>query len=139
MQFAKITAAEFDLLRPLQLAYKAEIGEELPSEEDMDRLRKAMEEERIHFFGCFAEDRLLACCSVCVTYSTFNYQPSGVLEDFYILPQFRHQGIARKLTVYAYAHSGIASLTVGCADCDADLYRAIGFGISLGNLLAYGE
>jgi len=28
---------------------------------------------------------------------------------------------------------------VGCADCDLQMYKAIGFGIPLGNMLAFGE
>ncbi len=60
-----------------------------------------------------------------------------MFEDFYILPAYRHQGIARKLVQFAAAESGVRSLTVGCADCDVDLYTALGFRIPLGNMLSY--
>ena len=63
----------------------------------------------------------------------------GVFEDFYIQPEYRHKRIARKLVAYAYEQSGVESLTVGCADCDVQMYEAIGFGIPLGNMLAFGE
>lgn len=66
------------------------------------------------------------------------YGKSGVFEDFYIQPEYRHQGIAQKLVSYAYEQSGVSSLTVGCADCDVQMYQAIGFKISLGNMLAFG-
>ena len=62
--------------------------------------------------------------------------PSGVFEDFYIRPAYRHQGTARRLVAFAYRESGVSSLTVGCADCDVRMYRALGFTAALGNLLA---
>lgn len=80
---------------------------------------------------------LIGCCSVTVGFSTFDYAPSGVFEDFYIHPEYRHQGIARQLVQYAYKESGISSMTIGCADCDMPMYRALGFSIPLGNLLAF--
>lgn len=58
-------------------------------------------------------------------------------EDFYIKPELRHKGIARKLVAFAYETSQVSSLTVGCADCDIPMYNAIGFRISLGNMFAF--
>ena len=60
-----------------------------------------------------------------------------MFEDFYIRPACRHRGAARGLLRFAYADSGVSTLTVGCADCDLEMYRALGFSISLGNLLAF--
>lgn len=139
MNFMKITADNFDELKTLQIAYKKEIGEDAPSTDDLENLRRAIQAEQIHFYGCFCEEQLVACCSLCVTYSTFNYGKAGVFEDFYIKPAYRHKGIARQLAAYAYEESGVSSLTVGCADCDVAMYQAIGFGIPLGNMLAFGE
>ena len=42
------------------------------------------------------------------------------------------------LVAYAFEQSEVSSLTVGCADCDVEMYQAIGFQIPLGNMLAYG-
>lgn len=137
MEFIKITTKRFDELRKLQLAYKAEIGEDAPTEINFESLKEAIEKEKIHFYGCVYEDKLVACCSICFTYSTFNYEKAGVFEDFYIQPEYRHQGIARKLVAYAYEKSQVGSLSVGCADCDLDMYKAIGFRIPLGNLMAF--
>ena len=64
---------------------------------------------------------------------------SGVFEDFYIQPAYRHQGIARKLVSFAYEQSGVGSLTVGCADCDVAMYQSIGFKLRLGNMLAFSK
>ena len=63
--------------------------------------------------------------------------PSGVFEDFYILPGYRHKGIARQLVLFARRESGVSSLTVCCADCDVPMYEALGFSVPLGNLLAF--
>ena len=138
MEYIEITAGEADRLWPLHTAYKQEIGEDAPSEADLARLAEAMAEGRIRFFGCAEGGKLVGCCSVAPTWSTFNYAPAGVFEDFYILPEYRHRGIARGLVAFAVGESGVQSLTVGCADCDAQMYRALGFSVELGNLLAYG-
>ena len=51
--------------------------------------------------------------------------------------EYRHQGIACSLVQFAYCESGVSSLTVGCVDCDAEMYKALGFSIPPGNLLAF--
>ncbi len=137
MRLITIGEEHFEQLKPLHAAYKAEIGEEAPSKDDMESLLSAIRRGDILFFGAL-DDRgsLIGCCSVSCTYSTFNYQRSGVFEDFYILPAYRHRGLARELVSFAVVSSGVKSLTVGCADCDAAMYGALGFRIPLGNLLA---
>ena len=137
MEYVRILDGDMEALKPLQTGYKREIGEEPPAEEDFDRLRKAIADQTILFYGCRDGEKLIACCSVSHTFSTFNYQRSGVFEDFYIVPERRHQGIARKLVRFAYEQSGVSSLTVGCADCDVDMYKSLGFSIRLGNMYAY--
>ena len=137
-EFLKLSKEHFEALKTLQRAYKREIGEDEPSEEDLNRLLPAMESGAILFYGCAVSGKLVACCSVSPTFSTFDYRRGGVFEDFYICPEYRHRGIARKLVRFAYEESGVSSLTVGCADCDADMYRALGFSVPLGNLLAFG-
>ena len=59
------------------------------------------------------------------------------MKDFYIRPAYRHTGTARRLVRFAYRESGVSTLTVGCADCDVEMYKALGFSVPLGNLLAY--
>lgn len=139
MEYNRISASHMDQLWELQKAYKAEIGENQPGEQDRSRLVTALEKEQIFFFGVWNENALIGCCSVTVGFSTFDYAASGVFEDFYIRPEYRHQGIARKLVQYAYQVSSVSSLTVGCADCDIEMYHSLGFCISLGNLLAFGD
>ena len=137
MEYRKIDLSKIDALWELQKRYKAEIGEDEPENGAKERLAEAIGRESIFFYGVWSEKTLIGCCSVTVGFSTFDYKPSGVLEDFYIRPEYRHRGIARRLVRFAYGESGVSSITVGCADCDVDMYRALGFTIPLGNLLAF--
>lgn len=137
MDFSRMDASQIDSLWELQKAYKAEIGEDEPGGPERSRLAAAMEKGQILFYGAWDGAGLIGCCSITVGFSTFNYAPSGVFEDFYIRPAYRHQGIARRLVTYARRESGVRSLTVGCADCDVRMYQALGFTVPLGNLLAF--
>ncbi|MBR6039889.1 MAG: GNAT family N-acetyltransferase [Clostridia bacterium] len=137
MELLRLTNEDFDALIPLHAAYKKAIGENAPSSADLCALKDAIETDRILFFGCRESGQLVGCCSVSVTFSTFCYASSGVFEDFYILPAYRHRGIARALVRFAYEDSGVNSMTVGCADCDLPMYKALGFSVPIGNLLAY--
>ena len=138
MEYKKIDASQIDSLWELQKQYKAEIGEDAPEDAAKERLARAIGEGRILFYGAWDGDSLVGCCSVTVGFSTFDYLPSGVFEDFFIRPGFRHKGIARQLVQFAYQSSAVSSMSVGCADCDMPMYQALGFSIPLGNLLAFG-
>ena len=137
MYYRKIHSSEVDALWDLQKQYKAEIGENEPGDEGKERLADAIDKGTILFFGVWKESVLIGCCSVTVGFSTFDYMPSGVFEDFFIRSEYRHQGIARQLIEFAHRESGVSSLTVGCADCDLPMYQSLGFTIALGNLLAF--
>ena len=137
MEYSRIAVSQTDALWELQKAYKAEIEEDMPTEQDLNRLKEAIEENRILFYGAWDGTTLTGCCSITIGFSTFNYAASGVFEDFYICPEYRHKGIARELVKYARQDSGAESLTVGCADCDVEMYQSLGFSIHLGNLLAF--
>jgi GNAT superfamily N-acetyltransferase len=138
MTYRKINASEIDALWELQKEYKAEIGEDEPDNTGKKNLADAISKETILFYGVWKENSLIGCCSVTVGFSTFDYMPSGVFEDFFIRSAYRHQGIARQLVEFAYRESGVSSLTVGCANCDVQMYQSLGFTIALGNLLAFG-
>ena len=137
MEYGRILAQKIDALWELQLLYKAEIGEDAPDEAGKARLADALAAGSIRFYGAWDGPTLIGCCSVTVGFSTFDYRPSGVFEDFYVRPAQRHTGVARALVRLAYEDSGVSTLTVGCADVDLPLYRALGFTLRLGNLLAY--
>lgn len=137
MKFIKITTNKFDELKILQTKYKSEIGEEEPTYENFLNLKRAISDENIHFFGCICNDNLVACCSISVIFSTFNYEQGGILEDFFIIKEYRHKGIAKQLIKFAYKESKISSLIVGSADCDVNMYKSLGFKILIGNMLAF--
>lgn len=137
MVYKRISASQMDALWELQRLYKNAIGEDEPEAEGKQRLEMAMADDKILFYGVWKDDNLIGCCSITTGFSTFDYMPSGVFEDFYIRPEFRHTGIARQLVQYAYHESGVSSLTVGCANCDVQMYRSLGFSAALGNLLAF--
>lgn len=138
-QYRLTTAEDFPALSALHRAYKEAIGEAAPTQDELSRLRGAMDRGDILFFGCETEGSLAGICSVTRGFSTYDYRPSGVLEDFYIRPEFRHRGIARRLVCFAREKSGVSSLTVGCAPCDRGMYEAIGFQVPLGTLLAWSD
>lgn len=121
MEYSRIAVSQTDALWELQKAYKAEIEEDMPTEQNLNRLKEAIEENRNLFYGARDGMTLTGSCSITIGLSTFNYAASGVFEVFYICPEYRHKGIARELGKYARQDSGVESLTVGCADCDAAL------------------
>ncbi len=104
--------------------------------EACNSLSAAIKAGVIEFYGAWDGGRLVGCCSITKGFSTFNYGICDVFEDFYIIPENRGKGIAREFVRFAYENSGVESLTVACADCDLDMYGALGFTIILGNLLA---
>ena len=78
MKFVKIGTEMFDELKSLQKDYKVAIGEDLPSEMELESLRKAIEQGHIHFYGSICDESLVACCSICVTYSFYTQTWSGL-------------------------------------------------------------
>ena len=82
MDFIKIGAEDFEGLMVLQTAYKAEIGEAAPTSAEFESLKEAIEKGQIHFYGCRCDNALVACCSICYTYSTFHYGKAGVFRIF---------------------------------------------------------
>ena len=84
MDLIRITPERFPEWKELQLAYKAEIGEDRPGENEFEGLKRALEHGEIPFYGCVCDNALVACCSICTTYSTFRYDRVGIFEDFYI-------------------------------------------------------
>ena len=126
-------------LMKLENGFLREIGEEPLSEEKQQRLKEAVGDGKITFFLAKRGYRAVGMCSVSPCYSTFSCAESGVFDDFYVEPAFRRQGIARQLVSAARnwaEENALSGLTVGCADCDAEMYRALGFETRLGTMLA---
>ena len=126
-------------LMKLENGFLTEISEEPLSEEKQQRLKEAVGDGKITFFLAKRGYRAVGMCSVSPCYSTFSCAESGVFDDFYVEPAFRRQGIARQLVSAARnwaEENTLSGLTVGCADCDAEMYRALGFETRLGTMLA---
>ena len=127
-------------LKKLENGFLREIGEQVLSEEKQERLAQAIRDGRITFFVAKRGYRTIGMCSVAKCFSTFACSDVGVFEDFYIEPVFRKKGIARTLAQAAQnrcRENGVASLTVCCAPCDEEMYRALGFDTYLGTTFAY--
>ena len=131
-EFLKLSKEHFDALKILQRAYKREIGEDEPSEEDLNRLLPAMESGAILFYGCAVSGKLVACCSVSPTCSTFDYRRSGVFEDFYIRPEYRRQGIARRLVAECEQWARERGCTEFASDCELTNTASLRFHLSVG-------
>ena len=130
---------DWQLLR-LENSYLSEIGEEPLSEEKKERLKTAVAQEKIFFFLARRGSRAVGMCSVSLCFSTFACGTVGTLEDFYVEPAFRKKGIAGLLSRTAQAWcagQNVASLTVCCAPCDEEMYRALGFSVRLGTTYAF--
>lgn len=126
-------------LYKLENSFLAEIGEEPLTGEKKERLAAAVREGRIAFFLALRGTRAVGMCSVSPCFSTFACGETGVFDDFYVEPPFRRRGAARLLSGAARdwcRARGMASLTVGCCAGDVGMYRALGFSLELGTMLA---
>ena len=135
----RLTDPEDWQLLKLMNGYLSEIGEECQSEDKQERLRAAIRAGEITFFAAKRGYRMVGMCSVSTAFSTFNCGKVAVFDDFYVEPVFRGQGIARMLVQAAMdwcREQRIGSLTVTCASCDEEMYRGLGFDLSLGRTYA---
>lgn len=129
---------DWQLLK-LENGFKKEIGEDALSEEMQSALQEAVKDGKITFLMAKRAYRAVGMCSITKCWSSFCCSETAVFEDFYIEPAFRKKGTARLLTDAARnwcAENGIASLSVTCADCDKEMYRALGFDTKLGTSFA---
>ena len=126
-------------LYKLENSFLAEIGEEPLTGAKKEQLAAAVREGKIAFFLAMRGTRAIGMCSVSPCFSTFACGETGVFDDFYVEPPFRRQGAARLLSQAARGwcrERGMASLTVGCSAGDVGMYRALGFELELGTMLA---
>lgn len=133
------TTSGMEPLWELENGFLAEIGEEPMDSARRERLKKAVEEKQIVFFVARDGSRPVGMCSVSPCFSTYACLPCGVFDDFFILPAYRHQGVARLLADAARewcARQGYARLSVGCCEADTGMYAALGFETRLGAMLA---
>ncbi len=136
--FEKLVISEFGKLIELEQKYKKSINEPELNTEQIRRLRLAVQNDEIKFFVGEVNSKIIAICSLSIIFSTFLCQHIAIFEDFYIEKDFRHKGVASNLVNYVFdtmKSENVTSVWVGCADIDVDMYKSLGFTISLGNLL----
>lgn len=136
------TSEDIARLPELENSFRAEIGEAPLDDAAADRLTQAVREGKIVFFLARRGERAVGMCSVAPGFSTFSCGTVAAFDDFFVDPALRRQGVARLLARAAQdwcAQRGVASLTVCCAPCDEEMYRALGFDLPLGRSLAHLE
>lgn len=140
MKIGRFKMDQWDALSELMDAYKRDI-EELPlSPASLERLKMAIEQERIVFY--IAQDGLapIGMCSVSTCFSTYRCETSGRFEDFYVCPSHRRKGVAREMARYVFSdmrEREVTTLWVGCINADIKMYESLGFTSRLGNLLSW--
>lgn len=142
MEYKICSLEQFEELIDVLNAYKNFVGEQNFGEEELKRLKSAIIEERIIFYIAFDQGKIIGTCSISKAFSTFNSYSMGIFEDFYILPDYRRQGIARELVNNVFRDCrirGIKSIWVGCCDDYVKMYGSLGFDIKLGNLLTHNQ
>ena len=128
-----------DELWTMENAFLKAVGEDEMTLERFQRLAEAVKDETIIFFAARMNGTLIGMCSVSPCFSTFACKTSGVFDDFFIEPEHRGRGVARKLVNAAREwcqEREWASLTVGCSHEDAGMYQSLGFDTALGVMLA---
>ena len=128
-----------DELWSMENAFLKAVGEDEMTLERFQRLAEAVKDERIIFFAARMNGTLVGMCSVSPCFSTFSCKTCGVFDDFFIEPEHRGRGVARKLVNAARKcckERDWASLTVGCSHQDACMYQSLVFDTALGVMLA---
>ncbi len=123
----------------LESRFLEEIGEDTLDEEAEIRLDSAIKTGKITFFVAQDEEKPVGMCSVSRCFSTFACSDVAQYDDFFVLPEYRHSGVARQLAEYAQkwcAENGIVSLTVTSSPMDEAMYQHLGFTLRLGTTYA---
>ncbi len=131
---------DISVLVTLLNLYKQDIGEESVVDEQVERLREAIESKQIEFFVIKDEEQIVGMCSITIGFSTFNFMKMGIFEDFFIKKEYRKKGLASILTNYVFEEMKrrkIESVWVGCSNSDIEMYNHLGFDIELGNLFTW--
>ncbi len=126
----------FDLMQH----YLAAIGESPLDETAMHRIAGAMADGRIRFFGAKEDGKLIGICSLTTAFTTFGGGSTfGMLEDVFVDEAHRGSGVLRQLVEHVFSlakREDCASVVVGSSDGDVPMYRAVGFDMKLGTMLA---
>ncbi len=137
--FEKLRPEEFKKVLPLVQLFKNALKEEQLSTKQSAALEQAVKNNQIEFFLAKLNNEMIGMCSVSFMFSTYTCDEVGIFDDFFLLENQRGKGIARKLVNYMFSEMdrrGITSIWVS-SECDREMYESLGFGTSLGNLLAW--
>ncbi len=134
-QLPALTVEPFDgqdyrLLSVLLGSCRKELGAPDLTQTQWAGLRCAVEEERVRFYIAWLHGQPVGVCALCLGYSSQRCAVTGTLEDLYVRPEARGNGVALALAdcaAAAVAAAGGAVLTVCCTDAHRPLYAALGF------------
>lgn len=130
---------DYHTLSLLLNGFKQAVDEPALTQLEWSALRVGIEEGRITYYIAWQNGRAVGMFSLCRTFSSYKCAVGGVFEDFYVLPEVRGTGVARALVQHAcetVRSWGGKTLTVTCAECDAEMYRALGFCAAIGQTLS---
>jgi len=133
-----VSEADLPDLRTLQLEFSRSIGEAEPDGDAFDRIAAAIEAGQIHFMLAREGDRPVGTCSLTIGFSTYGAAPFGVFDDFYVVPDRRKTGLARRLVdavLAAARERGCRSVLGGVSDGDVEMWKHFGFR-KIGNMMA---
>ena len=130
----RATSADAAALAPLVRALAVEEGyAHPPSIHDLTSLIATLIADRSSDFFLAISDMPVGCLQMNYRYSTWATARYGYLEDFYLVPSARSQGIGTAMMTAAYAHAR----AVGCVYVELDvrpenrdaqrLYERLGF------------
>lgn len=113
------TLADAVLLAPLVHALAVEEGYENPPALDglAALIQTLIVEQASDFFIATQHDAPIGCLQLAYRRSTWSVARYGYIEDFYLLPPMRSQGVGSALLEIACAHAR----TNGCAYVDLDV------------------
>ncbi len=130
---------DYRTLSLLLNGFKQAVDEPALTHLEWSALRIGIEEDRITYYIAWQKGRAVGLFSLCRTFSSYKCAAGGIFEDFYILPEVRGTGVARALVQHAVGvvrSWGGRTLTVTCAECDMEMYRALGFSSAIGQTLS---
>ena len=111
-------------------AFLEAIGEPIVDEAARMRIRRAQEEGRIEFLVAKEDGRPVGLCSLTYGYSTYKAAAFALLEDYFVAPSHRGQGVARQVVEAAAARAtakGCRSLIAGVSQGDLEMWEHYGF------------
>lgn len=99
-------------------------------EEDRQTLDRAIEGGTIRFVLARQDDVPAGICSLSVAFTTYRCAPFATIDDLFVAPSSRGQGVARLLLERAMSEAaarGCRSVVLGCSQEQQAMYEHLGF------------